>query len=168
VLIELADIRESDLPVIKEIYDYYILNSTSSFFTERVSTDELKSFIRIGHPKYQSFMIKSEGQVYGFCYLSQFNKRQAYDRTAEISLYLKPEFTGKGIGREVIGRLEEIARENGISVLIAGITAENTQSIAVFKKCGFEECAHYRKVGEKFNRILDVLAFQKFIKPESP
>jgi phosphinothricin acetyltransferase len=48
-------------------------------------------------------------------------------------------------------------------VLVGVITAENKQSVSLFEKCGFEKCAHYRKVGEKFNRLLDVVAYQKIL-----
>ncbi|HTX88379.1 MAG TPA: GNAT family N-acetyltransferase [Bacteroidales bacterium] len=161
--IELTEARETDLGIIKEIYDYYILHSTASFFTEKVTTEELKSFILIGHPVYRSFMIHSDGEVCGFCYFSPFNKRQAYRHTAEVTLYLKQGFTGKGIGKEVLRRMEEMSAGLGIFVLIAVIAAENKPSIALFEQCGFERCAHYRKVGVKFNRIQDVYAYEKIL-----
>ncbi len=59
--------------------------------------------------------------------------------------------------------METVAHINGISVLVGVITAENKKSALLFEKCGFEKCAHYRKVGEKFNRLLDVVAYQKIL-----
>ena len=160
---EWIDLKDSDYPDVKEIYDYYVVNTTVTFSTQKISLAELKETIPAGHPKYKSFIIKSNGIVCGFCYLSQYKKRQAYDRTAEISVYLKPEFTGKGAGKQILEKMETVARANGISVMVGIVTAENTQSVRLFEKCGFEKCAHYKKVGEKFNRILDVVAYQKIL-----
>ena len=56
--IQLVDMKESDLDLVKDIYDYYILNSTATFHTDRVSITELKEYILIGDPKYKSFIIK--------------------------------------------------------------------------------------------------------------
>ena len=161
--IKLVDLQERDFHVVKEIYDYYILNSTATFHTDLISIEELKSVILTGHPKYRSFQIDYEGDTCGYCYISQYKKRQAYDRTAEVTIYLKPEYSGKGIGRETLNRLEKIAKRNGICVLIGLISGDNQASIRLFEKCGYEKCAHFKKVGQKFDKILDVVAYQKII-----
>jgi L-amino acid N-acyltransferase YncA len=161
--LEWIELQEKDYLTVKEIYDYYVLNSTATFATSEISLFDLKETILTGHPKYKSYIIKADGSICGYCYLSQYKKRQAYDRTAEISVYLKHEFAGKGIGKQTLEKLEIVARENGISVLIGIITAENQQSVLLFENCGFEKCAHFRKVGEKFGRLLDVVAYQKIL-----
>lgn len=158
--VEWIELQDKDYPAVKEIYDYYVLNTTVTFATGETSIAGLKESILTGHPKYKSFIIKSDGEVCGFCYLSQYRKRAAYDRTAEISVYLKPGFTGKGIGQQTLEKLKTVARENGIGVLLGVITAENLESVRLVEKCGFVKCAHFRKVGEKFNRLLDVVAYQ--------
>ena len=161
--LELIDLREEDYSIIKEIYDYYILNSTATFHTERISIQELKDTILIAHPKYKSYLINCNGDVCGYCYISQYKKRQAYDRTAEVTIYLKQDYAGRGIGKEVLEKLETVAGENGIYVLIGVIAADNRASVRLFEKCGYEKCAHFKKVGKKFNKIIDVVAYQKII-----
>jgi L-amino acid N-acyltransferase YncA len=161
--LQLADMIESDFELVKEIYDHYILNSTATYHTEKITIPELKEYILTGHPRYRSFLVKDNNDICGFCYISRFKDRQAYDRTAEVTLYLKPEFTGRKIGTWVLNELEKIAVESGIKVLVGIIGGENEQSIRLFEKCGYEKCAHFRQVGEKFNRILDMVGYQKII-----
>ena len=122
MIVQLIDLQESDFEIVKEIYDYYILNTTATFHTEPITVEELKTVLLVGHPKFKSYLIVYEGEICGYCYLSQYKKRQAYDRTAEVSLYLKSQFSGKGIGRVVLSKLEEIAVSNSIVVLIGIIT----------------------------------------------
>jgi L-amino acid N-acyltransferase YncA len=161
--IELIELQEQDLEFVKEIYQWYILNSTATFHTDPITTEELKSIIPIGHSRYKSFIIRYEGEDCGYCYISRYKPRQAYDRTAEITVYLKPGYAGRGIGKETMKLLEATARELGIAVLLGIITGENEISIHLFEKCGYEKCAHFRQVGEKFNRLLDVVAYQKIL-----
>lgn len=161
--VKLIDLQEKDYSIVKEIYDYYILNTTATFHTGLISLEELKSVIPAGHPKYKSYLIEFDGMVCGYCYISRYKPRQAYDRTAEITLYLKPEFWNKGIGKETMKLLEQVAKQNDICVLIGIITGENHASIKLFEKCDYDKCAHYKQVGEKFNRLLDVVAYQKII-----
>jgi L-amino acid N-acyltransferase YncA len=161
--IEFADITDKDLELIREIYDYYIENSTATYYTEKISISELKEFIPVKHEKYKSFLIKAEDRCVGFCYISQYKKRQAYYRTAEISIYLKPEYTGKGIGKEALEHLERVSISNGISVLLAIISGDNSGSIRLFERNGYEKCAHLKQIGEKFHQILDVVFYQKIL-----
>lgn len=156
-----TEIAEQDLPVIREIYNWYVVHSTATFHLEPVETDEMKAFLYLGHPLYRSYLIRLASDTAGYCLLTHFRKREAYNRTAEVTLYLKPEFCHKGIGKIVLARLEQDARSGGIKNLIGVITAENEDSVNLFTRAGYTKCAHYKNVGEKFGRVLDVVALQK-------
>ena len=155
--------EEKDLSEVKKIYDWYIENSTATFHTELIQIDQLKEFIYLNHPLYQSYLIYLNKGIVGYCFLTNYKKRQAYDRTAEISIYLKPEYCNQGIGKIALNHLEKKAKENGLKNLIGIIAGDNELSITLFEKSGFTKCAHFKNVGEKFNKILDVVAFQKEI-----
>ena len=157
------EITENDLRLVREIFNYYIIHTTRNYRTVPLSLKDLKEIIRPGHPRYKSFLITENSDPCGFVYLSQFRKREAYDRTAEITVYLKPGHAGKGIGKHVLEYMEDIAREAGIKVIVGIISGDNAESIALFTKMGYWQCAHYRRVGEKFGRIMDVVAYQKII-----
>jgi L-amino acid N-acyltransferase YncA len=59
--------------------------------------------------------------------------------------------------------LEKMAAEAGLRNLLGVISGDNQNSIALFEKAGYTKCAHYKNVGEKFNKLLDVVSFQKEI-----
>ncbi|MDX8339441.1 GNAT family N-acetyltransferase [Draconibacterium sp. IB214405] len=161
--IRLKTLEEKDLSLIKDIYNYYIANSTATFHTGSVSEDDLNGILPIGDKRFQSFLIEYNSELAGYCYLGRYKPRAAYDRTAEVTIYLKPEYFGKGIGREVLQLLEQKALEVGIVVLMGIITAENEASVKLFERMGYEKCGHFKQVGEKFGRILDVVAYQKLL-----
>jgi phosphinothricin acetyltransferase len=161
--IEFDELTERDFEFIKEIYDYYIEHSTATYYTEKISIEELKRFIPCQDEKYKSYMINVENECFGFCYFSRYKQRQAYDRTAEISIYLKPGCTGLGIGNITLPYLEMVAGKNGISVLIGIISGDNVNSIKLFERNGYERCGHFKQIGEKFNQVLDVVSYQKIL-----
>lgn len=161
--IQFHEIAHYHFPLIKEIYDWYIRNSTATFHTEPISIEQLKDFIYVHHSVYRSFMIFTADQVAGYCYLTCYKKRQAYDRTAEVTIYLKPDFCNKGLGKIALAHLEEKAIGTGIKNLVGIISGDNLGSIALFEHAGYTKCAHFRNVGEKFNKVLDVVAYQKEI-----
>ena len=162
-MVEFSPVTKTDLAGILAIYNHYILNSTATFHSGTMSHKELEEFLFVSNPNYPSFMIKDNGETIGYCFLTQYKKRQAYDRSAELSIYLKQEFTGKGIGPVALNHLEAAAKKAGIRVLVGTLCGENHASIRLMEKSGYSRCAHLKNIGEKFGKILDVVMYQKEI-----
>ena len=156
-------ITDEDYFLIKDIYDYYIQHSTATFHTNPLNIHELKEFIFENHHLYPAYMISCDGATAGYCYLTYFKKREAYDRTAEVTIYLKPEFCSKDIGHKALEHLEKEAHKRHLKNLVALITGNNFQSIKLFEKVGYTKVAHFKNIGEKMGEVLDVLAYQKEI-----
>lgn len=159
----LKEIKEEDLPVVKQIYDWYVLHSTATFHTAPVTIDELKEFIYIGHSRFGSWLILEGEKPVGYCYLTNYKKRQAYDKTAELTIYLAHDRPAKGTGKTALAQLEAHARKADFKNLLAIISGDNDRSIRFFEKNGYFKCAHFKNVGEKFGKVLDVVGYQKEI-----
>lgn len=156
-------INKNEMHDVVEIYNHYVVNSTATFHLEPVSEKEMEDTLRIGHSLYQSFVVLYNNEICGFCYLGQFRKKEAYDISAEVTLYIKPDFTGKQIGVEILAYMEKVAKNVGLKNLVGVITSENTGSIKLFEKCGYFKVGHLKNIGVKFGRTLDVVSYQKEI-----
>lgn len=156
-------IEKNNLAEVTAIYNYYVENSTATFHLEQVSEQEMESTLSLNHPIYKSFVVIVDEEIIGFCYIGQFRKKEAYDISAEITLYIKHNFTGKKIGVEVLIFMEKVAKEVGIKNLIGVITSENLGSLKLFERCGYFKCGHLKNIGIKFGRALDVISYQKEI-----
>ncbi|PCJ27189.1 MAG: GNAT family N-acetyltransferase [Flavobacteriales bacterium] len=161
--IEFNPITKKNISNALGIYNWYVLNSTATFHLEEIPQEELERMVSLGHSKYQSFVIEYDNVICGFCYLSQFRYKEAYDQSAEITLYLKQEMAGKGIGKTTLIYLEKVAKDNGINNLVAVITEGNNSSIALFEKVGYFKVGHLKNIGKKFGKVLDVVSYQKEI-----
>jgi phosphinothricin acetyltransferase len=155
--------KESDIKLILKLYNYYLLSSTTTFDYEKINIDEFKFRISFNQSIYKTFLIKQKNKLIGFCFLTRFKNKPALDRTAEIGIYLYPEYTKKGIGKIAVNFLEDYARENKIKVIIADISGENKASIKLFSKLNYTRCGHFKEIAVKFGRVLDVVYFQKIL-----
>jgi L-amino acid N-acyltransferase YncA len=161
--INFGKIRENSLKPALKLFNYYIVHSTAVWIVKKINMKQFREIIPVKNKKYKSYVITGGREFCGFCCFKQYNKRQGYDRTAELSVYLKPEFTGKGIGRQAISFLEKQAKKTGIKVLVGSISGDNKSSIKLLKKSGYVKCGHFKKIGEKFGKVLDVVYYQKII-----
>jgi L-amino acid N-acyltransferase YncA len=161
--IKFEAMTEAHLGEVTGIYNYYVLNSTATFHTKPMSSDEMKDLVFFDSPLYKTFIIKRENEICGYCILTQFRKREAYDITAEVTVYLKDDCTARGIGSVAVKYIEDLAKEKGIHVLVASITGDNYPSLRLFEKNGYEKCAYFKEVGVKFDRLLDLVYLQKIL-----
>ena len=161
--IQFKKVSKKNIAEALSIYNWYVINSTATFHLEPVNQEELERMLSIGHVKYQSFIIEYNNKVCGFCYISQFRYKEAYDSSAEITLYLAKDYARKGIGKITLVHLEEIAKQNNIENLVAVITEGNNASIALFERLGYFKVGHLKRIGKKFGQTLDVVSYQKEI-----
>jgi len=156
------------LPLLAEILNYYVLNSTVTFHKEVLTAIDMTDKVFFDQPYYKCYVISEGGKPIGYCAVSQWKKQEAYRHTAEINMYLHHSYTGKGIGSSAIQHLESFAKANDIHTLIAGLCSENMPSKKVFEKNGYTQCATFQKVGKKFGRVLDVIYLQKMLEQPFP
>jgi phosphinothricin acetyltransferase len=157
------ELSEEYLGEVLSIYNHYVANTTASFHTHAMDESEMRGIVFFKDGKYKTFLIRSGGNVCGYVLLTRHKAREAYDGTAEVTIYLKPECTRMGLGTRAIEYIERYAKGQKFHVLVATVCGENIASIGLFQKSGFEKCAHYKEVGYKFGRFLDLVALQKII-----
>lgn len=144
-----------------KIYNHYVEHSTATFHIGKVDREEFQGMILFKDELYCTYVIYDDETITGYCLIMPFSPRQAYRRTAEVSIYIRPEKTGKGYGQAALKFLVEHAGEKGIKSLIAKISADNTISIKLFEKNGFKKVGCLYETGEKFGMLLDVAIYQK-------
>jgi len=157
------EMKEEYLDKVLQIYTQYVLNTTATFHSRPLTREEMREIVFFNSEKYKTFVICEEAEVCGYVLITQHKKREAYDGTAEVTIYLNPVFIGKGIGSMALRYVEDYARKQKLHVLIATICGENGRSIGLFEKNGYVKCANYKEVGQKFGQLLDVVAYQKII-----
>jgi len=155
--------QPEDLSAITAIYQHHVLNGTGTFEIEPPSQEDMTArradVLGKGLPY---LVIEENGQVLGFAYCNWFKPRPAYRFSAEDSIYLAPNASGKGWGRLLLAELCRAAEVAGIRKLIAVIgDSANEGSIGVHKSLGFESVGVVKSCGWKFNRWLDIVMMEK-------
>lgn len=158
-----AEMAEEYLDKVRDLYSHYVLNTSATFHARVPTREEMRDIVFFSSPKYRTFVILAGDELCGYVLLTQHKKREAYDGTAEVTVYLKPECKGRGLGSLAVKHIEAYAVGQGLHVLVATICGQNEASIRVFERNGYTKCAHYREVGQKFGQVLDVVAYQKIV-----
>ena len=158
MLLRLA--AESDLPAINDIYNHYVLNSTTTYQEVVDTLDDRRVWFGNREPRHVVTVAELDGRVVGWASLNVFRARSAYRYSCENSVYVDHRFFRRGIGGRLLADSIERARANHFRTIVAGIDADQAGSIALHAKHGFATVGRFSDVGFKFDRWLDVVFMQ--------
>ena len=161
---------EKDLESILEIYNDAILNTTSVYNYKPHTIEMRKKWFAekqvAGHP----VLVATIGdKIVGFVSYGPFRAWAAYKYTVEHSVYVHPDFRKRGIAGELLEIIIETARQNNVHAIIAGVDSNNGISIQLHKRFKFVEVGHFKQVGYKFGKWLDLIFMELLLDtPENP
>jgi phosphinothricin acetyltransferase len=156
---EIRAASEHDLGAINDIYNHYVAHSTATFQERPETPGERAAWFRDRGEAHPVLVAERDGEVVGWASLSPHRARSGYRHTCEVSIYLREDACGAGLGRRLLGELLERGRAAGHHVVLAGTCTEQEASMRLHRALGFEQVALFREVGRKFDRWLDVAYF---------
>jgi len=94
-------------------------------------------------------VVAVEGEkVVGWASLAPVSGRSVYLGVAEVSVYVDPTTSGRGIGTQVLAALIERSEHGNVWTLQAGIFPENKASVALHTGLAFEVVGTRRRLGK--------------------
>lgn len=160
VHVTLRDATLADCNAINAIYNHYVATSTCTYDLEPMPEEARRAWFAHHGARHPVIVAEKVGAVIGWGSLSPFRDRPGYRFTVENSVYVHHDYHRCGIGSVLLAELIRRARAAEYRVIIAGVDGEQHGSARLHEKFGFEKVAHFRKIGTKFERWLDVLFFQ--------
>lgn len=150
-------VTAADAPALSAIYNHYVLHTVVTFEEEPVADAEMAARIEaVAVRSLPYFAHEEAGAVVGYAYAGPWRARSAYRSSVEASVYVRPDAVGRGVGRGLYGSVVDACRERGLHAVIGGIALPNEASVRLHEALGFEKVAHFREVGFKHGRWVDV------------
>jgi L-amino acid N-acyltransferase YncA len=154
----------AQLPDILAIYNEVIRNTTAVYSDEEVTLANREAWFDAKADAGLPLLVASDASgVLGFATFGEFRAWPCYRHSVEHSVHVRADCRGIGIGRALVLALLERAADMQKHVMIGGIDADNTVSIRLHQSLGFAVVGHFREVGFKFGRWLDLKFLQRLI-----
>jgi phosphinothricin acetyltransferase len=151
------DAESADAADIASIYNPYVEDTIITFEEEPVSSVEMASRVEAVHSNGLPWLVAERGgQIVGYAYAAKWRGRIAYRFSTEVTVYVARDQLRTGIGALLYDDLLSLLRSQGYHAAIGGISLPNAGSVALHERFGFEKVAHFREVGFKLDRWIDV------------
>lgn len=158
----------SDLPAILDIVNHSILNTTTNYSYEPETLADREAWFQLQQAGHFPVIVAEKAEkTVGFGTYGPFRNKIGYRFTVEHSVYVHEDHQKAGIGRSLLEELIRLARARGMHVMIAGVDTSNEGSFLFHQRMGFVQVAHFREVGFKFDRWLDLIFMQLYLQPDN-
>ena len=161
---------ENDAAAILDIYRGFIRNTVVTFEEEVPTLEQFRARMQSISCEYPFLVCEDGGRIAGYAYAHRHQSRESYRYGAELSVYLRPHYTGLGVGRAICDAIADILKLQGVQTLYSAVSLPNDASCALHRSMGFEEAGLWRNSGYKKGRWVDVQWYQLAIGdyPERP
>ena len=167
IRIRFADAAQ-DAAALLEIYRPYIEKTAITFETEVPDVKDYEERIAQIVAQFPYLVLEDDGEIIGYAYAHRQAERAAFDWNAELSIYLKEGFSGRGIGRPLYELLETLLEMQGYVNFFGVITGDNAVSIAMHEKMGYKRIAVHERTGWKFGAWHDTVWMHKRVHEGEP
>ena len=168
MIIRLADVRDADEML--EIYAPYVEQTAVTFEYEVPAVEDFAKRVARVQQRYPWLVAEQADEIIGYAYASAFHERPAYDWSAEVSVYVRQDCRGLGVGKSLYQMLEQMLTLQGILNMNACIACGEAEdehltdsSLRFHEKMGFSLVGRFHQCGYKFRRWYDVVWMEKAI-----
>jgi L-amino acid N-acyltransferase YncA len=160
----ISDATLETVPGILAIFNDVIAHTTAVYREEPVTLEERQTWIQSRKAQgYPVLVARAGSAVLGFASFGEFRAWPCYRNTVEHTVHVRADVRGQGIGGGLLEALLPRARGLGTHVMVAGIDGDNTVSLKLHERLGFEEVGRFREVGRKFDGWLDLVFMQRLL-----
>lgn len=156
-----APLSHNDREAVIDIFNYYVENTFAAYPENKIPYQAYDLFLQMSNGFPAGTISDGNGRVVGFGLLHAHNPMPTFSQTAEVTYFIHPDYTGKGLGKTLLDFLEKGAIEKGIKNILASISSLNPGSVRFHQRNGFLECGRFRRVGKKKGQEFDTVWMQK-------
>ncbi len=159
----IRDATATDVPAITALYAREVDERVATYEYDAPDESEMARRMReIMGAGYPYVVAELDGAFAGYAYASSYRSRIGYRWTVEDTVYIPPEFQGRGIGKALLAHLIDACTARGYRQMVAVIGEPGIgASIALHERLGFTTVGVFRGLGRKHGRWLDTVQMQR-------
>lgn len=152
-----------DIEAILTIYNQGIEDRIATLEMDSKDLDYMTNWLDNHSGRYRVFVAEAEGEVVGWADLHPYSHRCAYAGVGELSVYVRRDWRGKGVGQNLLAELEAFAKQHKFHKLVLGTFPFNQNGQGLYKKMGFYEVGTFKNHGQLDGRWVDVMWMEKLL-----
>lgn len=145
----IRDATIADLPTIIDIYNTSIPGRMATADLEPVTVASRLEWFTAHTPERRPlWVLEADDRIKAWFSFRSFYGRDAYRHTAEVSVYVSPDYHHQKLGDTLLTQAIAIAPKLDLKTLVAFIFSHNQPSLNLFKKHHFQQWGYLPQIAE--------------------
>lgn len=160
---EISLAKAEDISSILTIYNQGIDDRIATLEEEPKTLQYMTDWFNNRAARYAVIVAKEQEEVIGWCAINPYNQRCAYAGVGDPSIYVRRDWRGKGVGRQLILKMIELAKNNDFRKLVLATLANNPNAHRLYRSVGFRDVGVFYKQGILDGAYVDVLVMEMLL-----
>jgi L-amino acid N-acyltransferase YncA len=163
--LEIRPAREEDAEPLCEIFNEAVQDRRDTFDSEPRSVDDQRLLVAGAEndPKHPILVADLRNWIAGWVALTAYDRRIALDDMGEVNIYVRRSFRNYGVGRQLMGAIQESAARLGYRKLFGRILAENHDGLLLCRATGWREVGRHTAHARLSDGLHDVTVVEHLI-----
>ncbi|WP_308633841.1 arsinothricin resistance N-acetyltransferase ArsN1 family A [Paenibacillus silvisoli] len=151
----------ADISSILDIYNQGIEDRIATLEEKPKDESYMRQWFDNHQGRFEVLVAETEGHIVGWAAINQYSARCAYDGVGDISIYIHRNWRGKGVGSQLLQKLEDVGRENKFYKFVLFTFPFNKLGQGLYQKSGYREVGLFQNQGLLDGKFIDVMAMEK-------
>jgi L-amino acid N-acyltransferase YncA len=152
-----------DLDAIRTIYNEGIEDGVATLEYDVKTEAQMRDWFEQRSARHPVIVACRDEGVVGWASLNPYSHRCAYDGVADLSIYVRRDARGQGVGAELMAEIEERAKACGFHKIVLHALTDNPAGRRLYEKRNFREVGIFKEQGRLDGRFVDVVAMEKIL-----
>ena len=155
---------ERDVDAIRKIYNQGVEDGIATLETDGKDIAYMTDWFEQHDGRFKVLVAEQDGEIVGWASLNRYSERRVFDGVAVLSIYIRRDFRGKGLGKKLLNDLEALALELQFNKIILFTLPFNVMGVGLYKKRGYREVGVLKDHGQMNGLFVDLLLMEKLLK----
>ena len=160
----IRDAAPSDLEAIRSILNEAVEDHVATLDVEAKTADDMRPWYAEHDERFAILVALEDNTVVGWAALNRYSHRCAYDLVADLSIYVRRDKRGTGVGSELLSELERVGVAKGFHKIVLFSFTSNEAGRRLYLRHGFVEVGTFREQGVLDGKYIDVIAMEKILR----
>jgi L-amino acid N-acyltransferase YncA len=151
----------SDLESILNIYNQGIEDRIATLEEDQKDIGYMTEWFNDHNGRFAVMIIEDNQEIVGWASLNPYSNRCAYTGVADLSIYIRRDYRGKGVGTLLLKEIEYTAIKNQFNKIVLFTFPFNNFAQGLYRKNGYKEVGVFKNQGKLDGRFVDVMIMEK-------
>jgi L-amino acid N-acyltransferase YncA len=156
---------KNDLASILNIYNQGIEDRVATLEEDQKDIEYMTEWFNNHNERFAVIVIENNDEIVGWASLNPYSNRCAYAGVADLSIYIRRDYRGKGVGSQLLKETECTAILNQFNKIVLFTFPFNSLGQGLYRKNGYREVGVFKNQGKLDGSFVDVMIMEKILIP---